>query len=272
MFSLLFFSLLLLQSERILSFIGTTKFRSVIYQSVSDSSNGVPESTKNLLQSNLKKNIYALSLLVLAPMKIKASETSTTVDLNIYEPKITDICWFDIQIGDDTPQRVEFGLYGTIVPITVENFKKLSMNSLDYGYKNSNIFRIVSEFSIQGGNIGSPGGCPPSRLGRYGLAAKGTPFSQENFRILHDYKDAGVISMMKDIKTSMQDSRFFITTKPAASWADEKYVAFGRVITGMKTILALSEIPVEPPSNFPKTKVVIVNSGCDSLNIDDEKK
>jgi hypothetical protein len=36
------------------------------------------------------------------------------IDLNVAEPKVTDICWMDIGVGDDpTPQRIEISLYGT---------------------------------------------------------------------------------------------------------------------------------------------------------------
>ena len=118
---------------------------------------------------------------------------------------------------------------------------------------------------MQGGNI-VPAAVTeppsPSSLGKYGVSASGEPFIQENFRILHSYKDAGVLSMMKDIRNgNKQDSRFFITTEPAADWADGKYVAFGRVSSGMNFIRGLTVIPVEPPSNFPKTRIKIVDSG-----------
>ena len=68
--------------------------------------------------------------------------------------------------------------------------------------------------------------------------------------------------MMKDIKNkNYQDSRFFITTSPYASWADEKYVAFGRVTKGMDFVRGLTILDVQPPSNFPISPVKIVDSG-----------
>lgn len=191
------------------------------------------------------------------------------IDLNITEPAVTDICWMDIQIGDSAAQRVEFSLYGEIAPITSKNFKDLCSNKLELGYRGSDIFRIISSFSVQGGNIitksdieGSNFDIPQPFIGRYGHSAIGEPFPQENFRILHSFKDAGILSMMKDIKNkNMQDSRFFITTEPSAAWADGTYSAFGRVTKGMSLIKGLSIIPVEPPSNYPKTRVKIIDSG-----------
>jgi cyclophilin family peptidyl-prolyl cis-trans isomerase len=68
--------------------------------------------------------------------------------------------------------------------------------------------------------------------------------------------------MMKDIKKNgAQDSRFFITTEPDATWADGKYVAFGRVVKGLDFIRGMTIIPTVPPSNYPKTPVRIIASG-----------
>jgi cyclophilin family peptidyl-prolyl cis-trans isomerase len=59
----------------------------------------------------------------------------------------------------------------------------------------------------------------------------------------------------------MQDSRFFITTSPYASWADERYSAFGYVSKGMDFVRGLSILPTTPPSNYPNTRIRIVDSG-----------
>lgn len=97
------------------------------------------------------------------------------IDLNQTEPKITDVAWLDIQIGDSPPQRIEVSLYGEITPITVANFKSLCSNTGGIGYKDSDIFRIISSFSVQGGNIitqadseknGGKANIPQSTIGR----------------------------------------------------------------------------------------------------------
>eukprot|EP01031_Cornospumella_fuschlensis_P030224 gene30224-36525_t len=188
------------------------------------------------------------------------------VDINKDKPQVTDICWMDLKIGEaaaDT-KRIEVSLYGQVAPKTVENFRDLCSNRLPYGYRGSSIFRVISSFSVQGGNIGQPEGALPSALGKYGKSAinDGSGFSQENFRILHDHPEAGVVSMMKDLKKNgLQDSRFFVTLSPKADWADGKYVAFGRVTSGMDTIQALQIVPVQPPSNYPLSPITIVDSG-----------
>ena len=153
-----------------------------------------------------------------------------------------------------------------MVPKTVANFKSLCNNEGNVGYKGSDIFRVISTFSVQGGNVGQPADAKPAMISRYGnagAAMDGKPFPAENFRILHSFKDAGVISMMKDLTNKgLQDSRFFITTSPYASWADDKYVAFGRVTHGMSTIEALQIVPVQAPANYPLSRIQIIDSGC----------
>ena len=180
------------------------------------------------------------------------------IDLNTTQPVVTDVCWFDIQIGESDPQRVEISLFGEVTPITADNFKSLCKNNL---YQNSEIFRIIQNFSVQGGNTPVTADIKRSTIANIGKAYSGVPFKPENYRVLHSYRDAGVVSMMKDVKGGTQDSRFFITLKPFASWADDRYVAFGRVTKGMNFINGLQVLPVVPPSNYPEAVVKIINSG-----------
>jgi len=185
------------------------------------------------------------------------------INLNETMPEVTDVCWLDISIGDtSSPSRVEISLFGGVTPKAAENFKALAMGKPGYGYKGSDIFRVVATFSVQGGNINSGAEVAQSQLGKEGKSAFGEGFAPENFRILHSYKDAGVVSLMKDLKNkNMQDSRFFITTSPYASWADERYCAFGYVSKGMDLVRGLSILPTTPPSNYPNTRIRIVDSG-----------
>lgn len=109
-------------------------------------------------------------------MPAMASEVITRsevgfIDLNETNVEITDVVWLDIAIGDSPPQRLEIGLFGTVTPKTAENFKSLCTNSPGFGYKNSDIFRIISSFSVQGGQIGYPEDEPKSYIGKYGKSA-----------------------------------------------------------------------------------------------------
>mmetsp|Transcript_28465 Transcript_28465/g.40536 ORF Transcript_28465/g.40536 Transcript_28465/m.40536 type:complete len:97 (-) Transcript_28465:1212-1502(-) len=82
-------------------------------------------------------------------------------------------------------------------------------------------------------------------------------------------RDAGVVSMMKELrpisgggKEWLQDSRFFVTLRPWAAWADQRYSAFGRVTRGLEVLETMQLLPVQPPANYPLMPVRIVDSGC----------
>jgi len=198
-----------------------------------------------------------------------SSAWSDSIDLTVAEPRVTDVAWMDIQIGSSAPQRIEISLYGDVVPKTTENFKRLcSSHAYGEGYKGSSLFRVISDFSVQGGNIGNTLESlqTPSKLGSFGRAADGLAFPPENFRLKHSYSQGstqgGVVSMMKDLRNkSLQDSRFFITLKADGGWADDKYSAFGRISKGMDLISGMAILEVVPPSNYPKTPITIVDCG-----------
>ena len=226
--------------------------------------------SREVLDSKAATSAALLSAIFLLPPRSFAGDANVLtradvgyVNLNTSEPAVTDVCWLDLQIGSAPVQRVEISLYGTITPLTTANFKSLCQNENGIGYKGSEFFRIISEFSVQGGSIGNTPETPTSRRGRSGRSSTGVAFPAENYRILHSYKNGGVVSMMKELTNAgKQDSRFFITLKSDASWGDDRYSAFGRVTKGMDIICSLILIPVEPPSNYPKTVVSIVDSGC----------
>ena len=52
-------------------------------------------------------------------------------------------------------------------------------------------------------------------------------------------------------------SRFFISIKDDAGWADNRYVAFGRVAEGMDVVHAIERVKVEGGTNRPKSPVII---------------
>jgi len=70
------------------------------------------------------------------------------------DPPITHKVYFDLKQGDEELGRVTFGLYGSVVPKTVENFRKLTIsNDESFGYINSIFHRIIPDFMVQGGDF-----------------------------------------------------------------------------------------------------------------------
>ncbi|KAF3943740.1 hypothetical protein CMV_029730 [Castanea mollissima] len=172
-------------------------------------------------------------------------------------PEITHRVYFDVDIEEQRQGRIVIGLYGQVVPKTVENFRALctgekgkDAHGKKLHYKGTPFHRIVSGFVIQGGDIVHGDG-----RGFISIYGGGT-FPDENFKIKHSH--AGVVSMVNSGPDS-NGSQFFITTVKA-SWLDGEHVVFGKVIQGMDTVFAI-EGGAGTYSGKPRKKVVIADSG-----------
>ncbi|XP_030450634.1 peptidyl-prolyl cis-trans isomerase CYP21-1 [Syzygium oleosum] len=172
------------------------------------------------------------------------------------EPEITHRVYLDVDIDGQHLGRIVIGLYGKVVPKTVENFRALctgekgkSARRKKLHYKGTPFHRIISGFMIQGGDIiyGD---------GRGYESIYGGTFADENFRIKNSH--AGVISMVNSGPDS-NGSQFFITTVKA-SWLDGEHVVFGRVIQGMDTVYVI-EGGAGTYNGKPRKKVIIADSG-----------
>ncbi|WP_253944870.1 peptidylprolyl isomerase [Paenibacillus sp. NEAU-GSW1] len=144
-----------------------------------------------------------------------------SIDLNkSYEAKFTT------NKGDFTVK-----LFAKESPITVNNFVFLARQGF---YDGLTFHRIIESFMIQGGDpkgtgVGNPGYSIPDELD--------TEMKYE----------PGIVAMANTGKPNTGGSQFFISTGPDSANLNQmpNYSIFGKVETGMETVLAIAKTPVK---------------------------
>jgi len=177
-------------------------------------------------------------------------------------PDVTSTVYFDLSIETSDFKkdvgRVTFGLFGNIVPKTVENFRCLCTGEKGIGesgkplhYKGCQLHKIITAFAIQGGDITNLDGTGD------GESIYGPTFENENFDLGHT--ELGMLSMAHR-GPDTNGSQFFITLQEAP-FLDGKHVVFGQCIKGLDVLNAIGNYGSRDLSGTPSAKVVIEDCG-----------
>eukprot|EP00796_Vickermania_ingenoplastis_P010760 gene10760-7488_t len=170
-------------------------------------------------------------------------------------------CWMTVKIGDEDAGKITFELYSKLLPRTSTNFWRMccgrggtlvpegETEPYVLSYKGTTFFRILKGAWIMGGDVS------PGHTGTGGFSCYGRHFPDESFAVRHH---RGILGMCNDGEHSNASS--FYITMSKMSWMNGKYVAFGRVMDGMKTVEAIHNQEVKH-SQAPVVKITIEDCG-----------
>jgi len=188
-----------------------------------------------------------------------------------YLPEVTDKVFLDIEIeGDEEGSgRIILGLFGTVAPKAVENFRSLcacdkgigSVTGVPLCYKKSPIHRVFIDFGIQGGDFSHGDGTGGESIYSERF------FEDESFQVQHNRR--GLLSMANSGSRDTNGSQFFISTV-SCMWLDGKNIVFGYVLDGMYVVSAIEKKGTY--GGRPTAKITVVDSGVLPVEEADRKK
>jgi len=185
-----------------------------------------------------------------------SSNSSSSSEGPVAPPQaaITSKAYLDVTIDQKPVGRIVLGLYGDVVPKTVQNFEVLCRgdtvydNRLPLSYQNTKFHRIIPGFMLQSGDF-------VLNNGTGGRSIYGGRFEDENFQLRHT--GPGVLSMA-NAGPDTNGSQFFITTAKT-SHLNHRHVVFGTVLEGWEVVKAIEDTGT--PSGTPTADVRIAACG-----------
>lgn len=178
--------------------------------------------------------------------KEEKQEAKETKSVNTNEVAVIKTAYGDMVI--------EF--WPDVAPKTVENFKKLAKSGF---YDGTAFHRIVKGFMIQGGD-------PLTKdASKEALWGTGDPGYKVNAEFNNKSHQRGVLSMARSSDPNSAGSQFFICLGDA-SFLDNKYTAFGKVIKGDDVLGKLGDVETTMSRGGEKSKPV-QRQGVESVKI-----
>merc|ERR1711998_362520 len=158
-----------------------------------------------------------------------------------------------LELKDDyaTYDRIIIELFNDIAPLTAENFRCLCTGERGekLHYKGTPLHRVVKGGWLQAGDI------EPPHSGAGGFSIYGGTFADESFAYPHD--QPGVVGIANQ-GPHTNNSQFYITLKSMPTW-DHKYVAFGRVIEGLRALKMIEKVATQ--NDRPTGEIIVADCG-----------
>lgn len=184
---------------------------------------------------------------------------------------MTDKVFLDVDIQGDKKGsgRITLGLFGSVAPKAVENFRSLCacdkgngrLTGMSLCYRGTLIHRVVKDFGLQGGDFSHGDGTGGESI------FESRFFEDESFEVQHNIP--GLLSMANSGSRDTNGSQFFIGNT-SAMWLDGKNIVFGYVLEGMNVVEAIMKKGTY--GGRPTFKISVIDSGVLPVEEADRKK
>ncbi|MFH1612102.1 MAG: peptidylprolyl isomerase [bacterium] len=144
---------------------------------------------------------------------------------------------------------VAFELFFKDAPVTVQNFVKLSQEGFYDGVK---FHRVIKDFMIQSGDPNSK----DDDWSNDGQGGPGYAFKDE----INQHKLIKGSLAMANSGPDTNGSQFFVVTADSTPWLDGKHTAFGQIVEGMETILAIENVETDKTQGDHPINDVVIES------------